>query len=61
VARIVIQETQRLSPLVAVQPIYMHPYSIRLTEPADLARIAVRPDRQIYNSPLWLPMVIVFC
>jgi alkanesulfonate monooxygenase len=28
VAQIIIQHTRRLSPLVAVQPIYMHPYSV---------------------------------
>lgn len=28
VAQIVIQNTQRLSPLVAIQPAYMHPYSV---------------------------------
>ena len=28
VAQIVIQNTRRISPLVAVQPIYMHPYSL---------------------------------
>src|SRR6266478_2946618 len=28
VSQIIIENTQRLSPLVAVQPIYMHPYSV---------------------------------
>ncbi len=28
VAQIVVQNTRRMSPLVAVQPIYMHPYSL---------------------------------
>src|SRR5262245_36122854 len=28
VAQIIIQHTSRLSPLVAVQPVYMHPYSV---------------------------------
>lgn len=28
VAQIIIQNTERLSPLVAVQPVYLHPYSI---------------------------------
>jgi alkanesulfonate monooxygenase len=28
VAQIVVQNTQRMSPLVAIQPIYMHPYSV---------------------------------
>ena len=28
VAQIVVENTERLMPLVAVQPIYMHPYSV---------------------------------
>src|SRR5262249_60899678 len=28
VAQIIIQHTSRLSPLVAIQPVYMHPYSV---------------------------------
>src|SRR5215831_345508 len=28
VAQIIIQNTERLSPLIAIQPVYMHPYSV---------------------------------
>src|SRR5262249_14218261 len=28
VSQIIIQSTERLSPLVAIQPVYMHPYSV---------------------------------
>src|SRR5262245_57853062 len=28
VSQIIVQNTQRLCPLVAVQPVYMHPYSV---------------------------------
>src|SRR5215813_2793193 len=28
VGQIIIQSTERLSPLVAIQPVYMHPYSV---------------------------------
>src|SRR5690242_17333070 len=31
VAQIIIQNTERLCPLVAVQPIYMHPYTVAKT------------------------------
>jgi alkanesulfonate monooxygenase len=43
VAQIVVQNTQRISPLVAVQPIYMHPYSVAKL----VASIAHLHDRQI--------------
>jgi alkanesulfonate monooxygenase len=43
VAQVVVENTQRLMPLVAVQPIYMHPYSVAKM----VASIAHLHDRRI--------------
>lgn len=43
-AQLVIQKTERLCPLVAVQPIYMHPYTVAKL----IATIAYLYGRQIY-------------
>ncbi|HEY2930644.1 MAG TPA: LLM class flavin-dependent oxidoreductase [Acidobacteriota bacterium] len=44
VAQIVIQSTQSLRPLVAIQPIYMHPYSVAKM----VSSLAFMYERQIY-------------
>ena len=48
IAQIVLESTERLAPLVAVQPVYMHPYSVAkmVTSLADL-----------YGRPVHLNMV----
>ena len=43
IAQIVIQNTRRLAPLVAVQPIYMHPYWLA----KEIASIAYLHDRRV--------------
>ena len=48
VAQIVIQETKQLAPLVAVQPVYMHPYSV--------AKMVASFDF-LYRRPIWLNMI----
>src|SRR5215467_14005275 len=44
VAQIIIQHTSRLCPLVAVQPIYMHPYSVAKM----VASLAFLHRRRVY-------------
>ena len=43
VSQVVIQSTERLSPLVAVQPVYMHPYSVAKM----VASLAFLHDRRL--------------
>lgn len=44
VSQIIIESTSRLSPLVAVQPAYMHPYSVAKM----IASLAFMHDRRVY-------------
>jgi alkanesulfonate monooxygenase len=48
VAQIILQNTQKLCPLVAIQPIYMHPYSV--------AKM-VASFSHLYGRPVYLNMV----
>lgn len=48
VAQYVINETRRLAPLVAVQPVYMHPYTVAKM----VASLGVMHER-----PIWLNMI----
>ena len=48
VAQIVLQTTKQLAPLVAVQPVYMHPYSV--------AKM-VASFGFLYLRPIWLNMI----
>lgn len=48
VAQIVIQETRQLAPLVAVQPVYMHPYTV--------AKM-VTTINYLYRRSVWLNMI----
>src|SRR5262245_19075796 len=48
VAQVIVQNTRRLSPLVAVQPVYMHPYSV--------AKM-ISTIGHLYGRPLCLNMV----
>ncbi|UCC24402.1 MAG: LLM class flavin-dependent oxidoreductase [Gemmatimonadales bacterium] len=48
VAQIIVEHTESLSPLVAVQPVYMHPYSVA----KKLATFAY-----LYGRRLWINMV----
>jgi alkanesulfonate monooxygenase len=48
VAQIVIRETKQLAPLVAVQPVYMHPYSVAKM----VASLGF-----LYLRPIWLNMI----
>jgi alkanesulfonate monooxygenase len=47
-AQIVIEQTERLSPLIAVQPVYMHPYTV--------AKL-VATFGHLYSRRLWLNLV----
>lgn len=47
-AQIVIEQTERLSPLIAVQPVYMHPYTV--------AKL-VATFAHLYSRRLWLNLV----
>jgi alkanesulfonate monooxygenase len=44
VSQIIIQSTQELCPLVAVQPVYMHPYSVAKT----VSTIALLHERRVF-------------
>src|SRR5207248_5830513 len=44
VAQVVLQQTEQLCPLVAVQPVYMHPYSVAKM----VASLAFLHGRRIY-------------
>src|SRR4051812_48698572 len=48
VAQVALQSTQRLCPLVAVQPVYMHPYSVARM----VASLALMHGRRIYLNML---------
>ena len=48
VSQIVIQHTKQLAPLVAVQPVYMHPYSVAKM----VASLGF-----LYRRPIWLNMI----
>lgn len=47
-ANFVIAETRQLAPLVAVQPVYMHPYTV--------AKMAATFE-YMYHRPIWLNMI----
>jgi alkanesulfonate monooxygenase len=47
VAQVIVESTERLSPLVALQPVYMHPYSAAKMLPA---RLSVRAASSISTS-----------
>lgn len=48
VAQLIVQNTQQLCPLVAIQPVYMHPYAVAK---------AIATMGQLYNRRLYLNMV----